>query len=93
MLGIEQVIDDVARELRKDPLAVCKMNFYGGTERNATHYHQTIVDNVIHEIMAVVYLFGAAGMVLNGRHSDHAKEERFHVGWRCWARSPSRPLR
>jgi D-galactonate transporter len=31
-------------------------------------------------IMAVIYLFGAAGMIFNGRHSDHAKEERFHCG-------------
>ena len=31
-------------------------------------------------IMAVIYLIGAAGMILNGRHSDHAKEERFHCG-------------
>jgi MFS family permease len=31
-------------------------------------------------IMAVVYLFGAAGMIINGRHSDHAKEERMHCG-------------
>jgi len=31
-------------------------------------------------IMAVIYLFGAAGMIVNGRHSDHAKEERLHCG-------------
>ena len=31
-------------------------------------------------IMAVIYLIGAAGMIANGRHSDHAKEERLHCG-------------
>jgi len=31
-------------------------------------------------IMAVIYLGGAAGMIINGRHSDHAKEERLHCG-------------
>jgi D-galactonate transporter len=31
-------------------------------------------------IMAAIYLCGAAGMILNGRHSDHAKEERLHCG-------------
>ncbi|HEX6136451.1 MAG TPA: hypothetical protein VF059_02255 [Casimicrobiaceae bacterium] len=31
-------------------------------------------------IMAVIHLCGAAGMIANGRHSDHAKEERFHCG-------------
>ena len=52
MLGIEAVIDDIARHLRKDPLDVRKANFYGVTERNVTHYKQTIVDNVIHDIVA-----------------------------------------
>lgn len=31
-------------------------------------------------IMAGIYLLGAAGMILNGRHSDHAKEARLHCG-------------
>ncbi len=31
-------------------------------------------------IMAAIYLIGAAGMILNGRHSDRAKEERLHCG-------------
>jgi xanthine dehydrogenase large subunit len=52
MLGIEQVIDDIARHLDRDPLAVRKVNFYGITERNITHYQQPLVDNVIHEIVA-----------------------------------------
>jgi xanthine dehydrogenase large subunit len=52
MLGVEQVIDDIARTLGKDPLDVRKLNFYGVTDRNVTHYHQTIVDNVIHDIVA-----------------------------------------
>ena len=51
MIGIEQVIDEIARFLGKDPLDVRRLNFYGKTERNVTHYHQTIVDNVIHEIV------------------------------------------
>jgi MFS family permease len=29
-------------------------------------------------IMSISYLFGAAGMILNGRHSDHAQEVRRH---------------
>jgi xanthine dehydrogenase large subunit len=52
MVGIEQVIDDIAHHLRKDPLDVRKVNFYGVDERNVTHYRQTIVDNVIHDIVA-----------------------------------------
>ena len=52
MLGIEQVIDDIAQALGRDPLEVRKANFYGVAERNVTHYGQTLVDNVIHEIVA-----------------------------------------
>ena len=52
MVGIEAVIDDIARHLGKDPLDVRKTNFYGVGERNVTHYKQTIVDNVIHDIVA-----------------------------------------
>jgi xanthine dehydrogenase large subunit len=51
MIGIETVIDDIARRLGKDPLDVRRVNFYGVGERNVTHYRQTIVDNAIHEIV------------------------------------------
>ncbi len=51
MVGIEQVIDDIARHRGLDPLDVRKVNFYGTTERNVTHYRQTLVDNVIHDIV------------------------------------------
>src|SRR5215831_17690950 len=54
MVGIERVIDDIARELGRDPLDVRKVNFYGTTERNVTHYHQTVADNVIHEIVGEI---------------------------------------
>ncbi len=52
MVGIEAVIDDVAHHLKRDPLAVRKANFYGVIDRNVTHYGQTIVDNVIHDLVA-----------------------------------------
>jgi xanthine dehydrogenase large subunit len=52
MLGIEQVIDDIAHSRGLDPLSVRKVNFYGVDDRNVTHYHQPVVDNVIHEIVA-----------------------------------------
>jgi xanthine dehydrogenase large subunit len=51
MIGIEQVVDEIAQFLGHDPLDVRRINFYGKTERNVTHYHQTIVDNVIPDIV------------------------------------------
>lgn len=52
MLAIEEVMDAIARHLGKDPLDVRKLNYYGKTERNLTHYHQTVEHNVIHEMTA-----------------------------------------
>ena len=51
MFGIECVVDDIARHLKKDPLDVRRENFYGIGERDTTHYMQTIDDNVIHDIV------------------------------------------
>nr|WP_256835249.1 xanthine dehydrogenase molybdopterin binding subunit [Pseudomonas oleovorans] len=52
MVAIEEVMDAVARSLGKDPLEVRKTNYYSKTERNVTHYHQTVEHNVIHEMTA-----------------------------------------
>ena len=50
MFAIEYVIDDIARMLETDPLKVRQKNFYGKTDRNVTHYGQTIDDNIIDEL-------------------------------------------
>jgi xanthine dehydrogenase large subunit len=52
MVAIEEIMDAIARDLGKDPLEVRKLNYYGKTERNVTHYHQTVEHNVIHEMTA-----------------------------------------
>jgi len=53
-IAIEYIIDDIARELELDPLSVRRRNFYGeeGSGRDVTPYGQTVVDNVIHELVA-----------------------------------------
>jgi xanthine dehydrogenase large subunit len=51
-IAIEYVIDEIARNLGRDPLDVRRLNFYGKEERNVTPYGQVIVDNVIHELVA-----------------------------------------
>ncbi|HUQ27996.1 MAG TPA: xanthine dehydrogenase molybdopterin binding subunit [Usitatibacter sp.] len=50
MMIVEAAIDDVARALGKDPLDVRRLNFYGESERNVTHYGMTIEDNVLPRI-------------------------------------------
>ncbi len=51
-IAIEYIIDNIARDLDRDPLDIRKANFYGKQERNRTPYGQQVVDNVIHELVA-----------------------------------------
>ena len=50
-IAIEYIIDDIARDLGKDPLDVRKLNFYGINDRNTTPYDQVVKDNIIHELV------------------------------------------
>ena len=47
MYAIEYVIDDIARTLGVDALAVRRRNFYGVGERDVTPYGQRVEDNII----------------------------------------------
>jgi len=47
MMAIEYVMDEIARHLGLDPLAVRRRNFYGLTERNVTPYGMVLEDNII----------------------------------------------
>ncbi|QLE97911.1 xanthine dehydrogenase molybdopterin binding subunit [Neptunomonas phycophila] len=51
MVVIEEIMDAIAHHLKTDPLTIRKRNFYGKTERNITHYHQTIEDNLLDEMI------------------------------------------
>jgi len=51
-IAIEYIIDNIARDLGKDALAIRKLNFYGKSNRNVTPYDQVVEDNVIHELVA-----------------------------------------
>ena len=74
---IENIIDNIARIIDKDPLDVRRLNFYGGSGRNTTHYGMTVEDNVIDPLVdelvassdyfarrAAVRAFNAASPVL-----------------------------
>lgn len=50
-IAMEYVLDEIARNLGRDALDIRKLNFYGKSDRNVTPYGQTIVDNVIHELV------------------------------------------
>jgi xanthine dehydrogenase large subunit len=51
MVGIERVIDAIARHLGKDALEIRKLNLYGKSDRNVTPYHTTIEDNILPELI------------------------------------------
>ena len=50
MMAIENIIDNIARFLIKDPSEIRQINFYGQNKRNITHYGMKINDNVIQDI-------------------------------------------
>jgi len=50
-IAIEYILDNIARELGRDPLDVRKLNFYGIHERNTTPYGMIVEDNVIGELV------------------------------------------
>ena len=55
ILAGEHVIDDIARFLKCDALAVRKANFYAAdpsSPRAMTHYGMRVEDNVVHELVA-----------------------------------------
>ena len=56
LLLIEYIMDEIARELGKEPLDVRKANLYDPKgklgKRCTTHYHMTVEDSITHEIFA-----------------------------------------
>ena len=46
-IAIEYIIDEIARNLGRDALAVRRLNFYGRDSNNVTPYGQVVVDNII----------------------------------------------
>lgn len=52
MMIIEQAMDDIARQVGKDPLEIRKLNLYGKGERDVTPYHQTLEHNNLPELIA-----------------------------------------
>jgi D-galactonate transporter len=58
-------------------LANSTLTFFGPTVVREVGFNSPVA---IGWIMALAYLFGGAGMILNGRSSDHHAEARYHCG-------------
>ncbi len=52
MMGIEEVMDQIARHRGLDPLEVRKANLYGEAPRNVTPYHMVVEDNILPDLVA-----------------------------------------
>ena len=50
MMVIENIIDNIARSLKKDSAEIRRRNFYQNHKKNITHYGMKIEDNVLHPI-------------------------------------------
>lgn len=75
---IEQVIDEIARFLGKDPLEVRQCNFYEPGQRDTTPYGMQVTDRVLHEIVSRLeadarYHERRAGIDEFNRHSPFLK--------------------
>ena len=51
MMGIEYVMNEIARYLKVDPLDVRKKNFYGVGDRDLTPYQMKVEDNILNELV------------------------------------------
>lgn len=51
VLAIETILGDIARYLGLDALDVRQHNLYGLQERNITHYHMQVEDNILHDLL------------------------------------------
>lgn len=77
----EQIMDDIARSLGKDPLVVRQANLYGQNDRNITPYHQTVtgvdLERIINEVVEssdywarrkAIRVFNQASLKSGGRY-------------------------
>jgi len=51
MVGMEHIIEEIARHRGRDPLDIRKINLYGVEDRNVTPYGMTVEDNILHELL------------------------------------------
>jgi len=54
MMAIEEVLDEIARHLDRDPLDVRQANFYRIGERDVTPYGMRVEDNVLPDVVPVL---------------------------------------
>ncbi len=52
LVTAERMIEEIAYHLGKDPLEIRKANFYADEGRDVTPYHQTVQDNILHQLVS-----------------------------------------
>ncbi len=79
-IGIEYLLDSVARQLGKDPLDVRRANFYGADRNNVTPYAQAVDDNIIHALVDALEASSDYRARRAGIHSFNAGSEVLKKG-------------
>ncbi|MFT4242096.1 MAG: xanthine dehydrogenase molybdopterin binding subunit [Acidovorax sp.] len=51
VIVIEAILGDIARALGLDAQDVRRVNLYGTTDRNVTHYQMAVEDNILHDLL------------------------------------------
>jgi xanthine dehydrogenase molybdopterin-binding subunit B len=72
MAVIENILDRIARLLKKDPLEIRKINFYKPEKENMTHYGQKVENNRLPRLCD--QLLKSSGYIERRQHINHFNE-------------------
>jgi xanthine dehydrogenase large subunit len=80
MAVVETVIDRIARQLRKDPAGIRKLNFYQNEKNNTTHYGQIVKGNHLGELYKMIIERSGYNQMREGVNRFNAGNEFFKKG-------------
>jgi len=80
MAVVETVIDRIARQLKKDPAEIRRLNFYQNENRNLTHYGQVVENNHLNLIFEKIIKKSDYPDLLRKRDQFNAENEFFKKG-------------
>ncbi len=80
MAVIETVIDRIARQLKKDPAEIRKLNFYQKNKNNTTHYGQLVEGNHLEQLYNLIIKRSRYFQIREEANRFNAENEFFKKG-------------